>query len=103
MGFFWGFFRERPPFGVAVAFSVDESYQQLTPDDPGGSRTRDLRIKSPLLYQLSYRVEPQQRDKVSHLGAVQQAPVASQFEPPRCRLLLRARTHAPATRAALAA
>ena len=24
--------------------------------DPGGSRTRDLRIKSPLLYQLSYRV-----------------------------------------------
>ena len=26
-------------------------------DDPGGSRTRDLRIKSPLLYQLSYRVE----------------------------------------------
>src|SRR6185312_8447359 len=25
--------------------------------DPGGSRTRDLRIKSPLLYQLSYRVE----------------------------------------------
>jgi hypothetical protein len=27
-------------------------------DDPGGSRTRDLRIKSPLLYQLSYRVNP---------------------------------------------
>ena len=25
-------------------------------NDPGGSRTRDLRIKSPLLYQLSYRV-----------------------------------------------
>ena len=24
--------------------------------DPGGDRTRDLRIKSPLLYQLSYRV-----------------------------------------------
>ena len=28
-------------------------------NDPGGSRTRDLRIKSPLLYQLSYRVSPQ--------------------------------------------
>src|SRR5438094_5187345 len=26
-------------------------------NDPGGSRTRDLRIKSPLLYQLSYRVD----------------------------------------------
>ncbi len=25
-------------------------------NDPAGSRTRDLRIKSPLLYQLSYRV-----------------------------------------------
>ena len=25
--------------------------------DPGGRRTHDLRIKSPLLYQLSYRVE----------------------------------------------
>ena len=24
--------------------------------DPGGARTHDLRIKSPLLYQLSYRV-----------------------------------------------
>ena len=26
-------------------------------NDPAGSRTRDLRIKSPLLYQLSYRVD----------------------------------------------
>ena len=26
-------------------------------NDPGGFRTNDLRIKSPLLYQLSYRVE----------------------------------------------
>ena len=25
-------------------------------NDPGGFRTHDLRIKSPLLYQLSYRV-----------------------------------------------
>ena len=28
----------------------------LPHNDPAGSRTRDLRIKSPLLYQLSYRV-----------------------------------------------
>src|SRR5947207_2848752 len=26
-------------------------------NDPAGDRTQDLRIKSPLLYQLSYRVE----------------------------------------------
>ncbi|SUZ86917.1 uncharacterized protein METZ01_LOCUS39771, partial [marine metagenome] len=25
-------------------------------NEPGGSRTHDLRIKSPLLYQLSYRL-----------------------------------------------
>jgi hypothetical protein len=31
--------------------------QQLTENDPSGFRTRDLRIKSPLLYQLSYRVD----------------------------------------------
>ena len=30
--------------------------EEIRPYDPGGSRTRDLRIKSPLLYQLSYRV-----------------------------------------------
>lgn len=30
-------------------------------NDPGGSRTRDLRIKSPLLYQLSYRVSVSRR------------------------------------------
>src|SRR5450830_1506182 len=30
-------------------------------NDPGGSRTRDLRIKSPLLYQLSYRVRRTRR------------------------------------------
>ena len=28
----------------------------LFPNDRGGSRTHDLRIKSPLLYQLSYPV-----------------------------------------------
>ena len=38
-------------------------------NDPGGSRTRDLRIKSPLLYQLSYRVWTQQR----HANSDQQA------------------------------
>ena len=38
-----------------------QSLQQLPMNDPGGSRTRDLRIKSPLLYQLSYRVENRQR------------------------------------------
>ena len=32
------------------------SRPDCSPHDPGGSRTRDLRIKSPLLYQLSYRV-----------------------------------------------
>ena len=25
-------------------------------DDPGGTRTHDLRLKRPLLYQLSYRI-----------------------------------------------
>jgi hypothetical protein len=29
--------------------------------DPGGDRTHDLRIKSPLLYQLSYRVVLQRK------------------------------------------
>lgn len=33
--------------------------------DPGGSRTRDLRIKSPLLYQLSYRVDLELRPTIS--------------------------------------
>ena len=42
----------------------------VTQNDPGGSRTRDLRIKSPLLYQLSYRVCPQNSRRVAsrHLG-----------------------------------
>ena len=34
-------------------------------NDPGGSRTRDLRIKSPLLYQLSYRVQIATQNKTS--------------------------------------
>ena len=46
--------------GVAVC-----GVSRCPTSDPGGSRTRDLRIKSPLLYQLSYRVEHQQRNKVS--------------------------------------
>ena len=37
-------------------------------NDPGGSRTRDLRIKSPLLYQLSYRVV---NYETSHLQTTQ--------------------------------
>ena len=45
--------------------------------DPGGYRTRDLRIKSPLLYQLSYRVfcasnsnqrKTGEKDKTAELG-----------------------------------
>jgi len=32
--------------------SIAEFYERPTANDPGGSRTRDLRIKSPLLYQL---------------------------------------------------
>ena len=48
---------------VAVSASNDERMIIRSDDarwrrsDPGGSRTRDLRIKSPLLYQLSYRVD----------------------------------------------
>src|SRR5881409_3907196 len=34
-------------------------------DDPAGTRTQDLRIKSPLLYQLSYRVERRSAHEVS--------------------------------------
>ena len=36
-------------------------------NEPGGSRTHDLRIKSPLLYQLSYRLE---RGKLARSGVV---------------------------------
>src|SRR5579885_595721 len=46
--------REGPPPWAALRRHVCCS---LPVYDPGGSRTRDLRIKSPLLYQLSYRVE----------------------------------------------
>src|SRR2546423_15365862 len=42
-------------------------------DDPGGFRTHDLRIKSPLLYQLSYRVSKQLQDK-RELGALDVLP-----------------------------
>jgi putative ABC transport system permease protein len=37
--------------------------------DPGGSRTRDLRIKSPLLYQLSYRVSRALFVRVKYSGS----------------------------------
>ena len=33
-----------------------EACERLMRNDPAGARTQDLRIKSPLLYQLSYRV-----------------------------------------------
>ena len=32
--------------------------EYLTPSEPAGDRTQGLRIKSPLLYQLSYRLQP---------------------------------------------
>ena len=43
--------------GHAQYPSSNSRFRQVHVDDPGGSRTRDLRIKSPLLYQLSYRVQ----------------------------------------------
>ena len=39
-----------------LVFSEHDVVELKASDDPGGFRTRDLRIKSPLLYQLSYRV-----------------------------------------------
>jgi hypothetical protein len=45
-----------PGRSVKRLSSSDSSDASLQ-NDPGGSRTRDLRIKSPLLYQLSYRVK----------------------------------------------
>src|SRR6266550_2754882 len=41
---------------TAIELSVNVLRINNLPNDPGGSRTHDLRIKSPLLYQLSYRV-----------------------------------------------
>jgi hypothetical protein len=52
----------RRPAARVNAAAVDDLIGDRQPNsllfnnDPGGSRTRDLRIKSPLLYQLSYRV-----------------------------------------------
>ena len=40
----------------ALSMRTTTTYDDTAFNDPGGSRTRDLRIKSPLLYQLSYRV-----------------------------------------------
>ena len=47
--------------GRSARATVDEivrarSEVAVKPNDPAGARTQDLRIKSPLLYQLSYRV-----------------------------------------------
>ena len=46
---------------VSTNFGIDSGYRILRKsllllNEPGGSRTHDLRIKSPLLYQLSYRL-----------------------------------------------
>ena len=56
---FWHIPRIKTQTGMAVAFTgITINFQRSNNvwSDPGGSRTRDLRIKSPLLYQLSYRV-----------------------------------------------
>src|SRR5689334_1736906 len=52
-----------------IGYSIGSEHEKaprggLSRYDPGGSRTHDLRIKSPLLYQLSYRVEKQTQDKL---------------------------------------
>jgi hypothetical protein len=39
-----------------ITLPMSNPANKIVVNDPGGSRTRDLRIKSPLLYQLSYRV-----------------------------------------------
>ena len=50
----------RSDLNARVFGLVESAGGELLSSDPGGSRTRDLRIKSPLLYQLSYRVgQPQ--------------------------------------------
>ena len=51
---------ERSDAGVKTTKKPPElaAISLLFNNDPGGFRTHDLRIKSPLLYQLSYRVLP---------------------------------------------
>jgi serine/threonine protein kinase len=44
----------------------DITHGMRSVNDPGGSRTRDLRIKSPLLYQLSYRVGGHNRGRTEN-------------------------------------
>lgn len=36
---------------------ANSCHLQVSANEPGGTRTHDLRIKSPLLYQLSYELE----------------------------------------------
>src|SRR6266487_3558038 len=48
-------------------------------NDPAGDRTQDLRIKSPLLYQLSYRVERRSAHEVSR--SHHHLPVRAQSRP----------------------
>ena len=44
--------------GLCLTTAAANSYHlQVSANEPGGTRTHDLRIKSPLLYQLSYELE----------------------------------------------
>jgi hypothetical protein len=60
------------PLGGRLIF-VFHVPQPITWSDPSGFRTRDLRIKSPLLYQLSYRV-----------GRLQSSHGEASYTTPRC-------------------
>ena len=46
---------ERPDIYGPECFLMRQALRVVS-NDPGGERSHDLRIKSPLLYQLSYRV-----------------------------------------------
>src|SRR5205823_12877412 len=54
---------KQPPIRQATRQLTPTPAYFRPPNDPGGFRTHDLRIKSPLLYQLSYRVAKQLQDK----------------------------------------
>jgi hypothetical protein len=50
--------RAQLPLDKLIGYDTRKAPRRgLTRYDPGGFRTHDLRIKSPLLYQLSYRVK----------------------------------------------
>ena len=58
MGFMGAAKQHRGPETETAAIEVSVNVLRFNNlrNDPGGFRTHDLRIKSPLLYQLSYRV-----------------------------------------------